>query len=554
MAALKDIVLDMQPFSIITLAAHFGRGYFVKALLRIMPGDTAHRYLSSGSARGAIHKAIERRSLDAVRTLLEYGADLLYQLNDNRNALHCAAQYYPSILPELIEFVENLTEEKRNHQSMKQILDKVDKNGHTVFGLLLTEGYEDEQRLAETLRIKYDLMYDFAFQHEDGSCETFAGSLVTITAGSGMVSPTHVQYLLRLTPPPSFICTLSGETLLTQAVQGPLSHRDEHDLPGHRLVSMILETYPQSALILLGKPYSALHRAAQYANRVALDMFIDHIEASHPDKPLPLSRCAADGNTVLDCAAIAVAQPSRQRENPDELDNIASRQLQRAAVGCYEFLRGKGALHKWELKGNLHTARLIYWRVDWDKLADFIEETTVNLGLGPSDCDLDDIVELSPSNPNSPPRRRLPVVELAWRFDNFIIRAYSVRITAVAHEAWDLFTHYVRETRMEENIRNYTLMELAAGDFPFKAMTYTHTIPSTNIKATWTRTGRVWTVEETIDLRARFSQEWDRHFGETEDEVLASLTERMEGNSPVVAEITQRSNNEDRRRRHCVVM
>ncbi|KAL3455207.1 hypothetical protein BJX64DRAFT_295271 [Aspergillus heterothallicus] len=454
--ALQTIVINMDDFHIVTLAADFGLGYFVKTLLNILPDDWI------------------------LRALVDLGADLLYQLPDRRTALHSAAHYCPSLLPELIEAVENLSEDSRRHLTLKQILDTVDEAGYSVFATLLTKGYEAEQRLAEDLRIKYDLDYTYAFQSSDGTCETVVGKMINVAAMSGMLSVNRIQYLLQLTPPPQFVCTPTRETMLTKAVMGPFVHFDDYDLPNHRLVPIIMKTYSDPVYILLGHPYPALHTAAQYANMVALEIFINHIEANTPDQPVPWNLCGENGNTVLDCATSTVAYPSRSEEDSDGLYNIASKEVQKAAMRCYEFLRGKGALHNWELKGDILTARLMCWKVDWKKLADFVEHTTRELGLGRPDIDDDEIVVLNQEDSDAP-AISLPVIELVWRFDNFMIRGYRVKIT----------------------------------------------------NATWTRTGRAWTREETNDLRTRYVQEWERYHGDDEEQALQRMKKPSEPRNQV---------------------
>ena len=84
-------------------------------------------------------------------------------------------------------------------------------------------------------------------------------------------------------------------------------------------------------------------------------MIEEHIEDKAPENGIPWNRTGAKGNTVLDYAALAVGRNRILGEDQEdlELDKAALKAQRKAGVKVYEFLRERGALHRWELKGNV---------------------------------------------------------------------------------------------------------------------------------------------------------------------------------------------------------
>ncbi|KAJ0140378.1 Uncharacterized protein HZ326_16698 [Fusarium oxysporum f. sp. albedinis] len=222
-----------DPF--LTMCTFRGSGFFVDAFLKVFP-DTVIDDPSWNLPRLFLHVAIERRDIEAVRAFVRQGAGILTKERGGRNALHFAAHYFPKILPELIKTLEEFPSERRQGKSMTGILEEQCNSGLTVFAQLLVEGYDDERKLAETLRAKYSLKHDYKM-HRDGSWVTFGGYLVSLAVADGLVPVEHIQYLLKLDPLPEYATTPTGKTLLATAIEGfsgckcPYTCKDTADFP-----------------------------------------------------------------------------------------------------------------------------------------------------------------------------------------------------------------------------------------------------------------------------------------------------------------------------------
>ena len=206
----------------LSFAVQTGRGYLVEAVLKAFPQTRVDVPPAIPLSRSFLHVAIERRGVEAVRALVKHGANLLAKGVYNQNALHVAAHYFPSILLELVQAVETLPLEARGHKGMKGILEARNDGGLTVFGLLVQEGYDNEKDIAEYLRAKYDLEYDYSVPmgEQSGQVMTFTGRTIMIAVGGGLIPVTQIRYLLELSPPPAFVCSSRGDTLLTLAING----------------------------------------------------------------------------------------------------------------------------------------------------------------------------------------------------------------------------------------------------------------------------------------------------------------------------------------------
>lgn len=222
-----------DPF--LTMCTFRGYGFFVDAFLKVFP-DTVIDDPSWNLPRLFLHVAIERRDIEAVRAFVRQGAGILTKERGGRNALHFAAHYFPKILPELIKTLEEFPSQRRQGKSMTGILEEQCNSGLTVFAQLLVEGYDDERKLAETLRAKYSLNHDYKM-HRDGSWVTFGGYLVSLAVADGLVPVEHIQYLLKLDPLPEYATTPTGKTLLATAIEGfsgckcPYTCKDTADFP-----------------------------------------------------------------------------------------------------------------------------------------------------------------------------------------------------------------------------------------------------------------------------------------------------------------------------------
>ncbi|EXM17337.1 serine/threonine protein kinase [Fusarium oxysporum f. sp. vasinfectum 25433] len=507
-----------DPF--LTMCTFRGSGFFVDAFLKVFP-DTVIDDPSWNLPRLFLHVAIERRHIEAVRAFVRKGAGILTKERGGRNALHFAAHYFPKILPELIKTLEEFPSERRQGKSMTGILEEQCNSGLTVFAQLLVEGYDDERKLAETLRAKYSLKNDYKM-HRDGSWVTFGGYLVSLAVADGLVPVEHIQYLLKLDPLPEYATTPKGKTLLATAIEGFSGSRDSYELACHQITRMLLAKYPDFDDVFRvadERGRTSLHIAAYWSNTTALQMIKDHAQRHFPNKNIPWNTVAS-GNTVLDHALLGIKEKSLPALDT-EVNKVATRSTRKAALACYVFLRENGALHNWELDGPLVAARLIMYTPDFQKIGLFLRLATQRLGLGPPDVDLDRCVEVGTTTVLDGRLIRVPVVDLIWKYDNFILRFYSVRISSLAVEGLRQFYGWLEKRLTETEPRCYESLGLPAALWPFMTLTYDQPIPYAKVTMRWTRSGRIWTEEERDSLKAQFSSLWDIFFGEVEEQFLS---------------------------------
>ncbi|KAF4945004.1 hypothetical protein FGADI_12263 [Fusarium gaditjirri] len=509
-----------DPF--LTMCTFRGSGFFVDAFLKVFP-DTVIDDPSWNLPRLFLHVAIERRDIEAVRAFVRQGAGILTKERGGRNALHFAAHYFPKILPELINELEHFPPEKRMGKSMNEILEEQCNSGLTVFAQLLVEGYDDERKLVETLRANYSLKHDYNM-NRGGSWVTFGGYLVSLAVADGLVPIEHIKYLLNLDPLPEYVTTPTGKTLLTTAIEGFSGSRDSYDLACHQMTRMLLAKYPAFDDIFRiadERGRSSLHIAAYWSNKTALQMIKDHAQRHFPNKKIPWNTVAS-GNTVLDHALQGIKENSIPALDT-EVNKVATRSTRKAALACYVFLRENGALHNWELEGSLVAARLIMYTPDFQKIGLFLRLATQRLGLGPPDVDLDRCVEVGTTTSLDGRLIRVPVVDLIWKHDNFILRFYSVRISSLAVEGLRQFYGWFEKRMTETEPRCYESLGLPAGLWPFMTLTYDQPIPYAKDTMRWTRGGRIWTEEERDNLKTQFSSLWDVFFGEVEEQFLSKF-------------------------------
>lgn len=194
-----------------------GSGFFTKRYLNVFP-ETIVDYPSRSLNRTLLQSAIERRSLEAIHAIIQHGGDLLTKNDTGRNSFHFAAHHFPEVLVDLIKVLED-SPERRRGMSVTEILEQQDNSGHTVFGQLLAEGYDDERQLAEALRIKYNLRHDYRLAAND-IWITFGGFMIMAAAAEGLIPIEHIEYLLSLDPPLDWNASSNGKCLLSLVVMG----------------------------------------------------------------------------------------------------------------------------------------------------------------------------------------------------------------------------------------------------------------------------------------------------------------------------------------------
>ncbi|UPL01367.1 hypothetical protein LCI18_012301 [Fusarium solani-melongenae] len=507
----------------LAMSIHKARGFFIEALLNVFP-DTKVDAPFEGLSRTFLQIAIERRSIEAMRCLIRHGANLLAKDIRGRNALQVAAHYFPTVLPELVNLMEGLPLEKRGGKTIKEVLESQDNSGHTLFAQLLLEGYDEERQLAESLRLKYGLQNDYKMGGGGDKWTTLVGYMVSAAAAAGLIPIEHVQYLLDLGPAPEYVCDSEDRTLLSLVVQGFSGCKRN----GKRVTctaSPVTRSQPcYDTIFTRSKTQrTVLHIAAYWSNKTALHMIKDHVQRNYPGKPVPWNLIEG-GNTVLDFASLGVREKTLPALGP-EGNKVATRSTKKAALECYKFLRENGALQNWELQGTMVAVRLLMYKVDFVKTGLFMRVATERLGLGAPEMDLDGVIEVA--NTCSPGARliRLPVVQLAWRYNNFFLRFYSVRVSSLAMEGSEQFRAWFEKRMTKDDPRFYESLNLPPGLYPYKTLNYKHSVPHTNETVERTRTGPIWTEEECDGLRARFSALWDVFLGENEREFLEKLAE-----------------------------
>ncbi|RSL68696.1 hypothetical protein CEP54_002737 [Fusarium duplospermum] len=403
----------------LAMSIHKARGFFIEALLNVF-SDTRVDAPVEGFSRTFLQIAIERRSIESMRCLIRHGANLLFKDIRGRNALQVAAHYFPAVLPELIQLMEDLQLEKRGGKSIEEILESQDKSGHTLFAQLLLEGYDDERRLAESLRVN---------KEQDANY---------------------------------------------------IAARNSYDLPYHQITGMLLQKYPDYDTIFTRSKTqrTVLHVAAYWSNKTALQMIKDHVQHNCPGNSVPWNLIEG-GNTVLDFASLSVREKALPALGP-EGNRAATRSTKKAALECYKFLRENGALHNWELQGTMVAARLLIYKVDFVQTGLFMRVATERLGLGTPEMDLDGVVEVADTCSPGARLIRLPVVQLAWRYNNFFLRFYSVRVSSLALEGFEQFEGWFKKRMTKDDPRFYESLNLPPGLYPYKTLTYKHTVPHTN--------------------------------------------------------------------------
>ncbi len=195
------------------------RIYVIRSLLRLFPCGHIPPSLYE---RPLIQIAIERRMRGTIFDLLQRGADLLALTSTGYTALHAAAHYYPEILLELVDYLQELPPSARRGKNMKQIIQAKDFHELDVRSLLLVEGHRAEQDIVTELRDRYDLEMD-AYDMPEGL--TLTGMCVAIIAENGSVPISQLEYLLRMSPKPKFVCDTSGNTLLGVAISSQQGRR-----------------------------------------------------------------------------------------------------------------------------------------------------------------------------------------------------------------------------------------------------------------------------------------------------------------------------------------
>ena len=58
---------------------------------------------------------------------------------------------------------------------------------------------------------------------------------------------------------------------------------------------------------------------------------------------------------------------------------------------------------------------------------------------------------------------RLPVVQLAWRYNNFFLRFYSVRVSSLAMEGFEQFRAWFEKRMTKDDPRFYESLDLPPG-------------------------------------------------------------------------------------------
>ncbi|KAF3934769.1 hypothetical protein ABW20_dc0108296 [Dactylellina cionopaga] len=354
--------------NLLYFAVSYSRDDFVESLLIACPGIDVNAIAQEEQETGSFNRpciqlSIERSSLEAARILVKHGADLLLQDPRDYNALHAAAHYFPDILLELVEAVEKLPLNKRGHRAMKEILEETNSERLTVFGVLVLEGYDREIAIAEILRKRYGLEYDYRVIKADKNENwiTLCGLLIHLAVNTNLLSVEQIYYLLNLNPRPQFICNSNGETLLTKAM-GLTSYQRSNNVPSHQLVAKILEIYGSYENLLLGPgDGTSFHIAASYANQKALEMMANFIITRFPDKKIPWNKKITIGDTKatsLDLLQHEAGNAKLASNGWLPSDGVVLKTIKAAAIECYKYLHPYMRIeYEHEINGHATTTR-----------------------------------------------------------------------------------------------------------------------------------------------------------------------------------------------------
>jgi hypothetical protein len=151
--------------------------------------------------------------------LVQSGAKLDVKDGDHNTPLHKAASHFPEYLLQLAGFNDG----KRGVEDTKRILEATNKANCSVLTTLIIESDSRHFPVAKVLLENYGVSYD-AFANGtskwDGTPTALAITLL-ITGTSSSIAP--IRFLLKLEPPPGFVCRPDGSTLLDAVVRAWIS-------------------------------------------------------------------------------------------------------------------------------------------------------------------------------------------------------------------------------------------------------------------------------------------------------------------------------------------
>ncbi|USP75914.1 hypothetical protein yc1106_03188 [Curvularia clavata] len=370
------------------LAIISGRGHLVEALLDIETG------VSEKLSPDMLRSALDSRNRPTVEALLKRDVNMLDPI-EGGNCLHYAAQFFPEMIPRMVEFLEATSSVKDGHY-VREILELSNSSGFTVFALLLTDGYLQDRIVAEELRKRYALEYDSI----PGLGQyTLTGAIIVLSNHQGLVDKSHVEYLLNLSPKPRFMDGL-GNTLLALAVGGPLQN-GASDQKRAELVRLLLTHYPEYSRLSERRPgrLGAAHSAAAHGNFTALRVFKSYVENMEPPRRLPYNE-VQQNKTMIDNLVwsfeitLRIQRPGgnpfsssgeskEQVHDSDYLHSDLNMHRQQVAA-WYRIMREDGALHESELQGILHRSRMLPARfMPKSELQEFLERVTTRFELEP---------------------------------------------------------------------------------------------------------------------------------------------------------------------------
>lgn len=206
------------------IAACFtGRDDLANAVLRATYCPDVNEVQSHGMT--ALHWAVEHGRTQTALELLRRGADPLLADGEGLNAFHRSSRFSPALLVEILDCMEAGHIFINSGLSTRDILGLSTTSDETisqsVFSILVIEGSSKHLEVAELLRTRYSLSHDslsVKSPKETGRM-TLTAFMILGAVSSNLFTPRQVDYLLNLSPRPSFVADTEGATLLHYAIR-----------------------------------------------------------------------------------------------------------------------------------------------------------------------------------------------------------------------------------------------------------------------------------------------------------------------------------------------
>ncbi|KAH8586370.1 hypothetical protein B0O99DRAFT_602542 [Bisporella sp. PMI_857] len=339
-------------------------------LLDINPSAPLVCVDETGQQASMLHESAMRQNPRAINVALRHGADVQQLVGTALcgDSLSWIVREVPSMLPVTLDYLDRQTLTSRHGKSVKEILETPMVDCAGIFDCILLHGTSQDLDIAEAIRAKYDLNHD-AVQPFPPNTTTLMGALVLWTQSYGVDKLAQFRYLLSLNPKPRLIlpcgvnlfslaATVSSCTMLFEQLE---------------LFRMLLAAYPEVENLTLGRRQllPALHVLASGTHIEVLQLLREHVELKHPGKKIPYNYAHLRNEipegpvllTALDCCRFGITVPDfdknanlnlgvgREKEDILKMNAFEKSEERGQRQRIYQYLRGQGAVHGWELDG-----------------------------------------------------------------------------------------------------------------------------------------------------------------------------------------------------------